>query len=1004
MLVAHGAWVDRRLAVWAETTGHLDTAATGKPPRHPFAALASELATAIGAPVAGAAETELAIRLPGASGGPLPSPESGLTGAARRPRLTTWRVPALLLEPSATLALLGSLDVPLEDEHTTHSADPEWVPAPSLRYLALVAEVARDLVRRGRMLPALSTEDGVPTARWRPVLTGSDAAEFRALAEAMPPVCRAVEESPTDERTAAEVLRDAMAGLVDGAARRAMPDRLLAGHRAGPRHPLADRWLFALTADDPALAGEKPTEVDALAGVLEQWLASAYQSQGPVRVCFRLREPAPDGDAWVVEFGLQPADEPGPYVPAARIWAGDRVPGLPPRADEVLLAGLGRAVRLFSDLYPALRQPQPAELAVDTAWAYAFLRHGAPLLRAAGYGVHLPAWSGRQGLGLRLTARTGTARPSELDLDDRVDVRLGLAIGDRAIGEAELTELAGLDVPLVRIGDQWVELHGRQLRSALKAIEERGTGEMTVREVIREVAGGGEDDLPLVDVDAAGLLGDLLSGEADRRLAPVLTPDTFHGTLRPYQERGLSWLTFLSGLGLGGILADDMGLGKTAQTLSLLLSERAGGRERPATLLLCPMSLVSNWQKEAARFAPSLRVYVHHGGVRKRDEDLAPAVAGADLVITTYGTAVRDIEALASVHWGRVVCDEAQAVKNSATRQARAVRAIPAPTRLALTGTPVENHLAELWSIMDFCNPGLLGTPARFRDRYREPIEKGRDEHAARALRRATGPFILRRLKTDKSIISDLPEKLEMKTWCSLTPEQAQLYEAVLNEMMGKIESSEGIERRGNVLATMTRLKQVCNHPAHLLKDGSRLGGRSGKLARLEELAQEIIDEGDKALIFTQYAEFGALLQPYLAAHLDRPVLWLHGGLSKGRRDELVDRFQTGDEPTLFLLSLRAAGTGLNLTAANHVIHVDRWWNPAVEDQATDRAFRIGQRRNVQVRKFICVDTLEERIDDMIEQKKALAERVVGTGEDWIANLSTERLRELFRLGPEAVS
>jgi superfamily II DNA or RNA helicase len=1005
VLVVHGAWVDRRLALWAEATGPLATTAGDEPSRHPFAASAAELAAAIGTSAAGAAQTELTIRLPGSPRGPLPSPESGLPAAARRPRLMTWRVPTVLLEPTAALTLLESLDAAPEDEASTDAAAPEWGPASSLRYLALVGDVARDLVRRGRILPQLSTGNGVPAACWAPVLTGSDAAEFRELAGAMPPVCRAVDgERAAGERAAADVLRDALAGLVDGAARRAMPDRLLAGHRAGPRHPLADRWLFALTADDPALPGAKPADVEALDGALRQWLASAYQLHGPVRVCFRLGEPAEDDDAWVVEFGLQPADEPAQYVPAARIWAGERLPGLPPRPDEVLLAGLGRAVRLCSDLYPALQQPQPTELAVDTAWAYTFLRHGAPLLRAAGYAVNLPTWSGLRGLGLRLTTRPAGARADELSLDDRVDVRLGLAIGEQAIGEAELTELAGLDVPLVRIGGQWVELDGRQLRSALKAIEERGTGQMTVREVIREVAAGGEDDLPLVDVVAGGLLGDLLSGDADRRLAPVPTPDTFHGTLRPYQERGLSWLSFLAGLGLGGILADDMGLGKTAQTLSLLLSERAGGRELPATLLLCPMSLVSNWQKEAARFGPSLRVYVHHGGTRKRDEELAAAVAEADLVITTYGTAARDVEALASVHWGRIVCDEAQAVKNSATRQARVVRAIPAQTRLALTGTPVENHLAELWSIMDFCNPGLLGTPTRFRERYREPIEKGRDEHAARALRRATGPFILRRLKTDKSIISDLPEKLEMKTWCSLTPEQAQLYEAVLNDMMGKIESSEGIERRGNVLATMTRLKQVCNHPAHLLKNGSRLGGRSGKLARLEELAQEIVEEGDKALVFTQYAEFGALLRPYLAAHLDRPVLWLHGGLPKARRDELVDRFQSDDEPMLFLLSLKAAGTGLNLTAANHVIHVDRWWNPAVEDQATDRAFRIGQRRTVQVRKFICVDTLEERIDDMIEQKKALAERVVGTGEDWITDLSTERLRELFRLGPGAVS
>jgi SNF2 family DNA or RNA helicase len=316
----------------------------------------------------------------------------------------------------------------------------------------------------------------------------------------------------------------------------------------------------------------------------------------------------------------------------------------------------------------------------------------------------------------------------------------------------------------------------------------------------------------------------------------------------------------------------------------------------------------------------------------------------------------------------------------------------------------VENHLAELWSIMEFCNPGLLGPARRFRTRYQEPIETRRDPDATAALKRATGPFVLRRLKTDRSIISDLPDKLEMKIWCNLTPEQATLYQAVVEDMMARIADSEGIERRGNVLATMTKLKQVCNHPAQLLKDGSRLAGRSGKLARLEELAEEIVEEGDKALVFTQYAAFGALLQPYLAAHLDRPVLWLHGALPKRKRDELVDRFQNDDEPMLFLLSLKAAGTGLNLTAATHVVHVDRWWNPAVEDQATDRAFRIGQSRNVQVRKFICLGTLEERIDEMIERKKALAQRVVGTGEDWITDLSTDQLRELFRLGAEAVS
>jgi superfamily II DNA or RNA helicase len=507
-----------------------------------------------------------------------------------------------------------------------------------------------------------------------------------------------------------------------------------------------------------------------------------------------------------------------------------------------------------------------------------------------------------------------------------------------------------------------------------------------------------------VGASYASLDGDGLAGLRDRLVARVardvhyarvVSVEEFHYTGYVYDFEVTTHHNYIA----GGMLCHN-----TAQTLSLLLAEREGADAAHPTLLVCPMSLVSNWQKEAERFAPSLKVYVHHGGGRLREDELNARVEDSDLVLTTYGTALRDLAALRDLTWSRVVCDEAQAIKNSGTRQAQAVRAIPARTRLALTGTPVENHLAELWSIMDFCNPGLLGPAKTFRRRYQEPIEVRQDEDAAAALKRATGPFVLRRLKTDKTIISDLPEKLEMKVWCPLTPEQATLYQAVVDDMLAKIENSEGIERRGNVLAAMTRLKQVCNHPAHLLRDGSKLAGRSGKLARLQELAEEIVAEGDKALVFTQYAEFGSLLQPYLADHLDRPVLWLHGGLAKQRRDELVARFQSDDEPMIFLLSLKAAGTGLNLTAANHVIHVDRWWNPAVEDQATDRAFRIGQSRNVQVRKFICTGTLEERIDEMIERKKALAQRVVGTGEDWLTELSTSDLRDLFTLDPKAVS
>ncbi|MEV6981371.1 DEAD/DEAH box helicase [Sphaerisporangium sp. NPDC051017] len=1027
MLVVHGAWIGGVPALWAEdTSAHAATTgrSRARPHPHPFAAPAEVLAAALGELAARATPLQATLLLPGSARAPLPSPESGLDGAARAPRIAPWRVPALALPPGDALVLLENLSSPAPGE----PGAPEWGPGASLRYLAVVAEHATALVRRGRVLPQLAAEDGVHAARWVPVITGADATAFRELAAAMPPVCRsaaepppadekrsAAEERPTaaggavQERPASHVLREALTALADAATRRSLPDRLLRGNRPGPRSPLAERWLFALTGEDTALPGAPADEADTLGGALRDWLHAAHQLEGPIRVCFRLGEPEGDADTWELEFALQSVDDPSLYVPASLLWDSERVPGLPRRPDETLLAGLGRAVRLCPELHTALRSPRPSGMVVDTAWAFGFLRRSAPLLQAAGYGVRLPAWAGRKALGLKLTTRSRTSTRTRavagqgFGLDELVDFRVDLAVGDHTIGEEELEELARLKVPLVRVRGQWVELDDRQLKAALSVMERRRAGEMTVAEVIQEVVTGGDEELPLVGVDADGPLGDLLSGEADRRLTTVETPATFNGALRPYQQRGLSWLSFLSRIGLGGILADDMGLGKTIQILSLLLDESGGGAVAP-TLLVCPMSLLGNWQKEAARFAPSLRVYVHHGGTRKREDELEAAVREADLVVTTYGTALRDAEVLRGFAWGRVVCDEAQAIKNSGARQAQAVRSIPARTRLALTGTPVENHLAELWSIMEFCNPGLLGPAKRFRDRYQEPIEARGDEQAARALKRATQPFVLRRLKTDKTIISDLPDKLEMKVWCTLTPEQASLYQAVVNDMMTKIDQSDGIERRGNVLATMTRLKQVCNHPVHLLKDGSRLAGRSGKLARLEELAEEIVEEGDKALVFTQYAEFGSLLQPYLAAHLDRPVLWLHGGLPKKKRDELVERFQDDDEPMIFLLSLKAAGTGLNLTAANHVVHVDRWWNPAVEDQATDRAFRIGQTRNVQVRKFICAGTLEERIDEMIERKKALAESVVGAGEDWIADLTTEQLRELFRLGPEAVS
>ncbi|MCM0677402.1 DEAD/DEAH box helicase, partial [Micromonospora phytophila] len=788
-------------------------------------------------------------------------------------------------------------------------------------------------------------------------------------------------------------------------------------------------WLAALTGARPDFTAD-PAALKTLRAELDAWQRDA--AGGAVRASFRLAEPPAEeiaepvvvvpadptatighGGRWRLEFGLQAADEPSLHVDAAQVWqAPETVTGLAGRdgnPQETLLAELGRASRLWPELDTALRTATPEAMELDVEGAHRFLREGAPVLHAAGFAVLLPGWWQRPSsrLGARLQARSRTApgtvagTTGGVGLDALVDYRWEVALGDQPLSAEELASLAALKTPLVRMRGRWVELDPKRLAAGLRLL--RSSGELTVADLLRLGLADAEqpDALPVLEVSADGALGDLLAGAVERRLTPLDPPEEFRGTLRPYQRRGLAWLAFLQSLGLGGVLADDMGLGKTVQLLALLAGDppTAG-----PTLLVCPMSLVGNWQREAARFTPGLRVHVHHGAERARGTEFTTAVHAADLVLTTYSVAARDAVDLAGIDWHRVVVDEAQAIKNASTRQAEAVRALPARHRIAVTGTPVENRLADLWSIMQFANPGLLGPAATFRKSYAEPIERHGDADAAERLRRITGPFVLRRLKTDSSIISDLPEKLEMEVVCNLTAEQASLYRAVVDDMLAKIESSDGIERRGLVLATMTRLKQVCNHPAQLLRDGSALDGRSGKLARLEEILDEVLAAGEKALLFTQYAEFGGMLRGHLSARFGREVLFLHGGVGKADRDTMVTRFQSPGGPALFVLSLKAGGTGLTLTAANHVVHVDRWWNPAVEDQATDRAFRIGQRRRVQVRKFVCAGTVEEKVAAMIADKRSLAATVVGTGEQWVTELSTTQLRELFTLEAGAVA
>ncbi|WP_416592887.1 SNF2-related protein [Micromonospora sp. LOL_021] len=1016
----------------------------GRPPRrrpHPFAAghetLVAALSPLLGPVAVKAVTGSTAVRLPTVAGAPVESPElvrtqsdAPTTGLARDGGHADWLVSTLEFDADEALPVLCTLhDVdPAADAAPGDGMPGGLVIGAGVRHLALLAGFAAELVARGRVLPAVrpGPAPGSATACWLPLLTGADQRWARSLALATPAAALAAGAPGTGHRPVAEAL-DA---LTDAAARAALQGVRLAEGRARSG-PLAarDAWLTALTG--PRRDFTAPVAaLHTLAAELEHWQRDA--AGGPVRALFRLREPerdpdpatdddgtdgdATDGDGtvgWRLEFAVQATAEPSLLVDAAAIWRGGRQlqPLTRHTADpqETLLAELGRASRLWPAIDDALRTATPDGVDLDVVAAHRFLRDGAPALHAAGFGVLLPSWwrrpTARLGARLRASSRTapGTvAGNRDFGTSALVDYRWEVALGDQPLTEQELRDLARTKTPLVRLRGEWVEVDPTRLAAGLKLL--RSGGELTVTDLLRVALDADDDALPLpvLGIDATGALGDLLSGEVERRLAPVAEPAGFQGRLRPYQRRGLAWLRFLDSLGLGGVLADDMGLGKTVQLLALLAADAP---DAGPTLLVCPMSLVGNWQREAARFVPDLAVHVHHGADRPRGAEFAAAVAGARLVVTTYAVAARDTADLAGVGWHRIMVDEAQAIKNAATRQATAVRSLPARHRIAITGTPVENRLADLWSIMEFANPGLLGGAASFRRRYAEPVERHGDAEAAGRLRRITGPFVLRRLKTDTAIISDLPAKLEMEVLCHLTAEQASLYQAVVDDMMGRIESSDGVERRGLVLATMTKLKQICNHPAQFLRDGSHLAGRSGKLARLTGILDEVLAAGEKALLFTQYAEFGAMLRGYLSAYTGREVLFLHGGLAKAERDDLVARFQAGHGdgdgrpgPPLFVLSLKAGGTGLTLTAANHVVHVDRWWNPAVEDQATDRAFRIGQRRAVQVRKFVCAGTLEEKIAAMVADKRGLAATVVGSGEQWLTELSTAQLRELFTL------
>ena len=669
-----------------------------------------------------------------------------------------------------------------------------------------------------------------------------------------------------------------------------------------------------------------------------------------------------------------------------------------------LLAAVYRAARqstLLASLLESGRIFQP--LAFDSRRALSFLKE-VPLYEASGIRCRIPNWWTARSTTVSLSVSVGDKRPSVLGLDALVSCVPALCVGGEMIAPEEARRLLGESDGLVLIKNKWVEVDpeklGKTLEAYAKAKDMLAEG-LTLREAMRLLLRPGAV-LDGVDTAATVSFGDWFA-EVTRKLTDptlvraVLPGPGFKATLRPYQQLGLNWLAFLDSLGFGACLADDMGLGKTVQVLAFLsaIRERA---DRPS-LLVVPASLMGNWQDEIGRFLPVLRVLVAHSsaiggmartGVPERE------LGRYELVITTYGMVQRN-PWLREAQWHYAILDEAQAIKNPSTRQSRAVKKLRARNRLILTGTPVENRLDDLWSLFDFLNPGLLGAAAEFRKVARGLRE---DSGGYGRLRRVVNPYILRRLKTDRSIIADLPEKVEMKTYAELARKQVVLYRQLVTDLQEALEGAEGMQRRGLVLASLMKFKQICNHPDQYTGSGPFDAAESGKFARLRELCETVSAKHERVLVFTQFREMVDPLDRFLRDVFGHGGLVLHGGVRVKVRHERVEQFQTTrDYVPYMVLSVKAAGVGLNLTRANHVVHFDRWWNPAVENQATDRAFRIGQTRNVIVHKFVCRGTVEEKIDHMIADKAALSDQIVAaTGENWITEMSNQDLTELFAL------
>lgn len=905
--------------------------------------------------------------------------------------------------------------------------------SPASRVWILAAKWAVLAIDRQQIVPALRPleEEGASEAEWRVApVQGEDRARLASLAAAMPGVARCWSNDPQGRvLSTSRVLQEFLDAAADGLLRTASTATVpipgqgldwvvrLAESLGGP-----DRRFVSRGARDARLLD-----------TLNQWTAPAISlgDSGRPMVGFRLAEPTAGRKSWELSYHLFGGAGAGGVERVAAADLGRKDADGPTREliarmvdpQDTLLEALGRCARVFSPIHRSLSAKLPTAITVDASEAWEFLTHASLQLERAGYMVEVPAALSRVGhRRVRARMRVGVEPPSGSDgsaasglLRGIVNYRWEACLGEDTLTAKEFLALAKAKAPLVEHRGEWVAVDPSDVER-LQALIEEGEGTLDAAEALR-LALTGEVVMNDAAAISAEVVGDGVVAQAlealregvevePRDLEP---PTSLRAELRPYQRRGYAWLVSVTSIGFGACLADDMGLGKTVQLLALLAAI-AEDAEAPRFLVACPTSVIGNWRREIHRFAPDLRAVIHHGPTRAQSRDELEERIGRDaakvpaVIITSYALVRRDLELLGELPFDCLVLDEAQNIKNPEAAQSQAVRLLTARRRVALTGTPVENRLTELWSILDFLNPGLLGGRTAFKKSFAVPIERYGDEDAADLLRRVTGPFILRRLKTDPNIAPELPDKVETTRYCPLTREQAALYQATVDSAFEEIASLEvGMKRRGRILAMITAIKQICNHPAHYLRDGGLAVKRSGKLTRFLQIVDEVSASDGAALVFTQYREMGDILQAVLGEQLDEAVPFLHGGLTRQVRDRMVQEFQSPGGPTVMVVSLRAGGTGLNLTRANHVFHYDRWWNPAVEDQATDRAFRIGQTRDVTVHRMVSQGTMEEQIHQILEDKRSLAGLVVESGETWISELDDDTLRSLMTLGQDAV-